>query len=175
MKYYYGISHMIILAAAIEAVIDVFPAKNRARTEQMLVGTAAAETMLGTFKDSTPTSHGVGVMQMDKIAFDDVVARTRKTTCDTCIRRLGIDINKVQYEELADCPVLSVLFARLFYMLIPDEFPDTTELQAAYWKKHYNTSSGKGTEEDYIQRGEAAIKKFETYLESLEEGLSTNT
>lgn len=165
MKFYYGITHIALLEAAIQAVVDVFPASNASNTEGMLLGTAIAETHLGTYPDAHPERHGVGLMQMDRIAFDDVQERTRATVKGMCKHRLFVDMAKVKYEDLAHCPLLSVLYARLFYMLVPDVFPeeDDVESQARYWKRFYNTEAGSGTAEDFITRHLETEKKFKAF------------
>jgi hypothetical protein len=38
----------------------------------------------------------------------------------------------------------------LFYTLRSDPVPVTLKGRAAYWKKHYNTKLGAGTEAEYI-------------------------
>jgi len=43
------------------------------------------------------------------------------------------------------------LFARLHYLRVPEPISDTAEMQAAYWKRYYNTKSGKGTVEGYLK------------------------
>jgi hypothetical protein len=40
--------------------------------------------------------------------------------------------------------------ARTHYLRCPGPIPHTIEGQAAYWKLHYNTPLGKGTEEEYM-------------------------
>lgn len=46
-------------------------------------------------------------------------------------------------------PLYSCIGARLFLALIPAKIPDTLSTQAAYWKKHYNTEEGAGTEDQF--------------------------
>lgn len=52
--------------------------------------------------------------------------------------------------RIGDCDGPGALFARLHLLRCPGPIPDSLEGQAAYWKKHYNTILGKGTEEGYI-------------------------
>ena len=46
---------------------------------------------------------------------------------------------------------LAVLFARLHYIKFSEAVPDGLDAQAAYWKKYYNTTAGKGTTDKYIR------------------------
>jgi hypothetical protein len=167
MKFYYGVTHLGTLEAAFKLVSDVFPASNRKNTLGMLYGTAITETLLGTYVDAHPLRHGIGIMQMDKIAFDDIKTRTRPASRDTCTHRLDVDFEKVEHTDLAYEPLLSVLFARLFYKLIPETFPEIGDLKAqgAYWKKYYNTSAGKGTVEEFVTKNEDFIATLEKWGE----------
>jgi hypothetical protein len=121
----------------------------------LLTETAIAETEMGLTKDNTILDIGVGIMQFDKVGFDDIKERSMKYR-ERILDCLKIDIDKVELNHLAYNPYLSVLFARLKYKLIPDPIPKTLEGRAKYWKKYYNSSKGKGTEEHYIN----AVKRY---------------
>jgi hypothetical protein len=45
---------------------------------------------------------------------------------------------------------------RIHYYRVPEPIPDNLPGQAVYWRRYYNTSLGKGTEEGYI----AAWRRF---------------
>ncbi len=156
----YGITSYSALMAIFKTVSRVFKGSSAKTTEELLVGTACAETLLGTFPDAHPEKHGVGLMQMDKIAFLDVQRRTSKHTKLNVWHRFDIDIDTVKHEDLAYRPELSILFARLFYMLIPEPFPTELEEQAKYWKRYYNTEAGKGTPEEYMERLRLCYEKY---------------
>ena len=117
---------------------------------KLILGTIAAETMLGEYKDPTPFRAGTGICQFDKIAFQDVKARTRKHNTKLILENFNIDIHKVTYDMLEYNPLLSIIFCRLFYKLIPAEIPSDLYLMACYWKRYYNTEQGKGTVEHFI-------------------------
>ena len=121
------------------------------RAEKLLLGTMAQETHMGTYKDPTEFRAGSGICQFDRIAFDDVKARTKQSRKALVQTELNINLDKVEYNMLEYNPVLSILFARLKYKLIAEEIPHDLEGQARYWKKYYNTEAGKGTVEEYKQ------------------------
>lgn len=52
--------------------------------------------------------------------------------------------------RLDDNDRIGVLFARLHYFRVSNPIPGSVEEQAAYWKKYYNTSAGKGTVWEYV-------------------------
>ena len=47
-------------------------------------------------------------------------------------------------------PLYSALGAWLYLSNDPSNIPQTTEGQAKYWKRYYNTSEGDGEEQDFI-------------------------
>lgn len=116
----------------------------------LLSETAQAETAYGDTIDIHRDS-GYGIMQFDRAGFDDVVQRTNAKNKELVMKNYGVNIDHVQIEQLQYSPLLSVIFARLKYKLIPDEVPTTKEGRAAYWKKWYNSYLGKGTIEHYLK------------------------
>lgn len=158
----YGLRHSLDLVLNVQLVAETFPASDLKATSQMLFRTACAETLCGDFEDKHPEKLGVGVTQIDEIAFKDIKKRTRKEVKEQIKTEFGVDLAKVRYSNLARNPFLAILFTRLHYMLIPDPFPKTVEEQAEYWKKHYNRS-GKGTPEKFIERVSAAEAKLKEH------------
>lgn len=146
---YYGLvdkSHIRVIALV---VCDTLGHGANGNAADFLCEIAAQETHSGCLMDRHTTKAGVGLMQIDRICFDDVVARTRDSVWDDLKENHGIERN-VSYEMLAYSPLLAIVFARLFLRLIPEEFPDTREARAEYWKNHYNTELGAGTPEEYL-------------------------
>ena len=62
---------------------------------------------------------------------------------------LDIDWGKVQWNDLRK-PLHSGLAARLYLLKIPAPIPSTLTDQADYWKRYYNTESGAGTAQKFI-------------------------
>lgn len=117
---------------------------------RLVLETMAQETRLGFYNDRTPTSAGVGLAQIDPIAFADIVSRTPKKRKTLIRDTWSIDLDSLQHRDLAYSPLLSIIFCRLFYALISEPIPDTIKGRAAYWKKHYNTELGDGTVQQYF-------------------------
>lgn len=115
----------------------------------MIIETAVAETGLGKIEDKTDAA-GMGITQFDKIPFADVRDRCIKLK-PQIEKDLGVDITKVDWDDLRYNIFLSLLFARLLYWLKGEPIPKTIEERAAYWKLHYNTPLGKGTVEHYLE------------------------
>jgi len=118
--------------------------------ELLLWETAGAETNFGNTPDFTINS-GYGLMQFDFLGFADTQHRTEKSVKDKVKNTWGIDIDSINIKELNYSPFLSVLFARLKYMLVPSVIPDTLVGRAEYWKRYYNSNKGEGTVEHFIQ------------------------
>ena len=110
---------------------------------------ANVESKAGTYWDKTKYA-GMGICQVDKIGFEDTVNRTTPKVKEKVLDQFGVDIDAMNWEELRHSPFLSLLICRLFILLRPGKIPATVTGRATYWKKFYNTSKGKGTEEHYI-------------------------
>ncbi len=124
---------------------------------EMLVETCAAETLLATAKDITPYYAGAGVSQVDEGTFDWLKDKYKSHKMARDIKRqLGVDLSLVSYNELDYSPLIALIFARLRYWTVPEAIPATREARAKYWKKYYNTSKGKGSPEEYLERCEAS-------------------
>ena len=148
--FFYGIVHQdqpLQFADAVCAVLG--QGKNRVAV-RMLLETCAQETHLGRFRDANFYEHGIGLYQMDRIGWQDVVARTKQVDVHLVRDKFGFDIRSVQHRDLAFSPLMATVFARLFYKLKPDEFPAEVEGRALYWKQNYNTAAGKGSVAEYL-------------------------
>lgn len=143
----YGLTSKEHLKDIIKSVVSVFGGGENA--EKLLWETAGAETARGDTPDLTLHS-GYGIMQFDNAGFEEVKRRTRQSVKEKIKQAFGIDIDRVTIQELQHSPLLSVIFARLYYMLIPKPIPDNIVGRAEYWKKYYNTYAGSGTVEHYL-------------------------
>lgn len=144
---YYGLTTRKQLNDHIAAVVEEIGGGVAA--ENLLIETASAETNIGKTLDRTWMA-GIGIMQFDRIGFDDVKMRTPQRLKMKVLQRFGVDIDRAEHTDLRYSPLLSVIFARLKYRLIPDPIPQTLEERGLYWKKHYNSYAGKGTVDHYI-------------------------
>ena len=126
--------------------------KNNAAVS-LCVETAAAETLLGDFKDPTPTSAGTGLTQVDIGTFEWLRDKYRNSRyAAPLLSTFGIDLSRTVYQELRTSPLMAMLFCRLRYLAVPESIPGTREARADYWKKYYNIVAGKGTPADYLDK-----------------------
>ncbi len=113
----------------------------------LLMGTAAHESLLGTYLKQT-VGPALGVYQMEPATAEDVIEWT-KEKYPGLFERLGYDPPEIVAMEY-DLRFATIM-ARLNYLRMPGSIPETVVGQAGYWKKYWNTSLGKGTVAQYIK------------------------
>lgn len=125
--------------------------------EDLLLGTAAQESHLGTYLRQLGNGPAMGIYQMEPATARDIR--------DSWLRykdRLATRVGLLRYtaslgthddpwsEQLAANLAFATAMCRIHYLRQPGAIPDTLEGQAAYWKRFYNTPLGRGTEDEYI-------------------------
>lgn len=150
MKFFYGLLNFKELKEMCKEVAKVLGGGKAA--ERLILETAIAETIAGTYRVPVRYNYGLGLCQFDKVAFDDVKSRITKNRRGAILQRFNIDIKKLEYRELAYSPILSLICCRLFYLMKPGRIPETLQGRGEYWKRHYNTKLGKGTAEGYVKK-----------------------
>jgi receptor-type tyrosine-protein phosphatase Q len=126
-------------------------------TNELLERTAFVESMHGKHPNTYRDGYHGGIWQVDEIGFkdtQDVRSHPGLTAKFAKIERdFGIDWSKVKYEDLRK-PLYSAIAARLKYSNVESAIPPSNQLykQAEYWKKYYNTQSGKGTVKKFVYR-----------------------
>lgn len=119
--------------------------------EELLMGTAAQESQLGTYIKQLGSGPALGVFQMEPATHADIhnnflAYQTR------LVKRVGSFVTYKAEDMVTDLRH-AVVMARLQYYRRPEPLPDATDIdgQARYWKQHYNTPLGKGTVEEYLR------------------------
>ncbi|XP_072045518.1 uncharacterized protein [Amphiura filiformis] len=136
-----------VTQAAADAVTKIFPDNGFLRR------IARVESNDGRHPDTYRSGYNGGIWQVDEVGFKD----TQNTASHPGLTRkfqaiqsgVGINWPSVQWSDLRK-PLYSALAARLLLSNKPGAIPTTLEGQAAYWKKHYNTAAGAGTEQKFI-------------------------
>lgn len=153
-NYYYGINKRRDVLTWAEKILTI-DALNQPYALQLMIETCAAETLLATFKDPTPTSAGASLCQIDEGTFhwlqDEYSTHWLSNGVGEC---LGVDIDEIEYHELNNNPDYGFLFCLLRYHIedILDDIPDMQHGRGQLWKEYFNTSAGKGTVEGYIEK-----------------------
>lgn len=120
------------------------------RRVPLIAGIVAVETQFGTYPD-TSVKEGMGISQIDKIKFFDIKKNSNEHRA-MIIQEFAVDINLVKYEDLRYNVFLAILSTVLGLLRIIEALPNITIKELAkYWKKHWNTTAGAGTIEDFIK------------------------
>jgi hypothetical protein len=123
----------------------------------LLMGTAAQESHIGAWiaQKSIGVNGGLGLWQMESSTYHDVWLRGVEPHIrikSTIRLYLGYESKPIAIRLVSDL-MLACMMSRIHYQLVPEKLPDADDLEglARYWKKYYNTSLGKGTEEEFIE------------------------
>jgi hypothetical protein len=152
MKVYYGITRLSQVFEMIEDVANALKgsSENVDNTIDLMIGTLAQETHLGTLKDPTSYVAGAGIAQFDPgIPFNDPVDRMGRWK-DVVKKIFDFDFDRVQHSALEESPLLGIVLMRTKYKLVPATIPDSLEGQWLYYKRWYNSELGKATREEYM-------------------------
>lgn len=118
----------------------------------LLLGTCAQESAFGKYRKQLGGGPALGIFQMEPATFRDI--------CDNFLRYKPELISKIQKisqvdsfepNDLVNNDKLAICFARIHYLRVKSSIPSDISGWAKYWKQHYNTRLGKGTEDEFIQ------------------------
>lgn len=123
--------------------------------EELLMGTAAVESGFQYLHQIKGPA--VGIFQMEPNTIRDILHWIEKRSLASCIAKWMIkEISSV--EQCHGNLYFAAALARVFYWKVPAGIPVDLPGWAKYWKRHYNTPLGKGTEEKYIEAYNRLIK-----------------
>ena len=118
----------------------------------LLMGTAAVESALGKYIRQI---HGpaLGIFQMEPATYLDNLKWIYSQGLSFSDKLFDVcnNIRENKPELLMYNLKVAIVFARIHYYRKPGALPESIEGMAQYWKKHYNTHLGKGTEEKFIE------------------------
>ncbi len=170
MNVYYGLTRLDQVFQLIEDVVEKLKgtSENVEATKQLMIGTIAQETKLGTYRDPSPYKYGSGLCQIDpKLPFEDIQDRAGKWI--GIVKDIfAIDIERATHRELELSPLLSVVMARVKYKIVPYTIPPDFDGQWKYYKKWYNSYAGKATKEEYTRNYSWGMKLYKGWLEAKE-------
>ena len=111
----------------IEMMVDVCQSlkgtnEDLKNTTILMLATCYQETNFGAFKDPTPYKYGTGLMQFDKMPFEDIRDRGGRFY-KVVLRNFGIDVQSLTHRELEFSPLASIVMARIKYKLVPYTIP----------------------------------------------------
>jgi hypothetical protein len=155
MKFYYGTKSISQIKEDTLRVCNALG--GGLNVQHQMLETACTETRLGTYPDSHPEKLGVGLCQHDQIGLDDIQQEGEARHFKIVKEKFGYDIPSIVLKDLAYDPLLSLICCRLSYKRIPARIPAILIERAVYWKRYYNTESGKGTIEHYLESVEQIL------------------
>lgn len=119
---------------------------------ELLIGTCAQESCLGKYRKQLGGGPALGIFQMEPATFVDIhinVLRFNPLLLKKVMK--AAEVKSLKAEDLVLNDNLAVCMARVHYYRFKEAIPDNLEGWAHYWKKYYNTSAGRGTEEEFIK------------------------
>ena len=150
------------LKALIESVLTKIDMKSSAAVN-LLLGTAAQESGLGTYIKQRGNGPACGIFQMEPETESDIWK-------NYLYRRFNIadkifDVSGVEEPSpfhLWGNLIYQIAITRVHYWRIPEPLPDAIDIEglAEYWKQHYNTPKGKGTVGEFIENYERYVMVF---------------
>jgi len=117
----------------------------------LLMGTAAQESALGYYLRQLNNAPALSIFQIEPFTFNDHVKylkRYKMNLANKILEFSGASEFKAEFLEFNIAFACAI--ARVHYLRKPGKLPNTIDGYARYWKKHYNTYLGKGTEIEFI-------------------------
>jgi len=145
----------------IETVLNLLGMHSDAAVN-LLLGTAAQESHLGTYIKQIGDGPALGIFQMEPATEKDIWDNYIYFRPET--ENLVGDIAHVATPDslhLQGNIIYQTVMARLHYRRKSESFPlaDDELGLAAYWKNHYNTLKGKGTVEEFVYNYRKYVKE----------------
>ena len=123
-------------------------------TNGFLKKIAWVESRFGEHPSTYRAGYHGGIFQVDYVGFkdtQDVASHPGLKAKLDFLKTRGCHWMKMSWIDLRK-PAYSAMAARLLLSNIPEAIPTSLEGQAKYWKKYYNTGSGKGSAEEFMER-----------------------
>ena len=130
--------------------------------EDLLMGTAAQESHLGTYLMQLGGGPALGIFQMEPATHKDILVNYLSYRKDLESKVGASD----EAEGMVGNLYYATVMARIHYLRVPEALPNKSELSdtqyvqelASYWKSYYNTPLGKGTVEEFIENYRKYVK-----------------
>ena len=164
--------HQELRERVIRPVLDVLQLPSPDRAEELLVLTAAAETLCGQnlWQIGGPA---LGIYQMEPATIEDtwdylVNRRGDSEALMRLVEQFSFDLRdhyeneRFETEQVAGNLYLATALARARLVSFPEAFPPADDIEglARYWKRHWNTELGKGTVEGAIEKYGAVVLSY---------------
>lgn len=122
--------------------------------EDLIMGTIAQESHLGTYIKQLGRGPALGLVQMEPATHNDIWNNYLKYKPELAkkIEELSLSNFSKQPSQLTGNMYYSIAMCRVHYLRVREAMPAHGDVlaYANYWKKYYNTVLGKGTVQEYI-------------------------
>ncbi len=121
--------------------------------EALLLGTAAQESGLGCYLRQVGGGPALGVFQMEPATYRDIWSRFVATRPEIAGRLASRWPQTPEPEAMVTDLFLAAVMCRLHYRRVTAPLPEADDIAglAAYWKRHYNTPAGAGSEAEFLR------------------------
>lgn len=130
--------------------------------ENLVLGTAAQESKLGTYVHQLGGGPALGIYQMEPATHRDIWDNwlAHKPELASRVRQLIAPWPAPFSRQLVTNLAYATAMCRLHYRRRPEPLPppDDYEAQAQYYKDFYNTSAGRATVEQYLRSWEMLVQ-----------------
>jgi hypothetical protein len=118
---------------------------------ELMLGTAAQESAYGKYRRQLGNGPARGIFQMEPRTFLDIVINFLAYKPDLKARIMKLaNVDKLDPADLETNDVLATCMCRVHYFRVKEPIPIDLQGWATYWKKHYNTVKGKGTDIEFM-------------------------
>lgn len=136
-----------IIKPALEAIGAYSPA-----ALSLVYGTACVESSCGEYIRQEPSGPALGIFQMELDTHQDIYENYLRYNPVLKEKVLKLFCQGMTVEQnLCSNLMYAAAMCRIHYLRFPGEIPQSVEGQAEYWKRFYNTGSGKGTVAGFIK------------------------
>ena len=122
--------------------------------ENLLMGTCAQESRMGQFLVQLDNGPAKGIFQMEPATESDIWGNylTYRPELKASIDFIIPVNNLMDMSMLSSNLIYAAAMCRVHYYRVPMALPpaENVHQMANYWKLHYNTPEGKGTEAEFI-------------------------
>ncbi|MBF0127000.1 MAG: hypothetical protein HQM02_07290 [Magnetococcales bacterium] len=121
--------------------------------EALLLGTAAQESGLGHYLRQVGGGPALGVFQMEPATYHDIWRHVILPNPPVVQLLQPRWPRQPPPDDLVTDLLLAAVMCRLHYRRVKAALPEADDLPglARYWKRHYNTPAGAGTEAEFIR------------------------
>lgn len=123
--------------------------------ENLILGTAAQESRMGHYLKQLGKGPALGIFQMEPATHNDIWQNYLAYHQDLA-GRIWSYLPSAQRIPDPQYLVWNLKYAaamcRVHYRRVKEPLPHATDIHALaeYWKRHYNTSAGRGTESEFV-------------------------